>query len=304
MSASVIFLDIQTTYFAALQRTHFALPPAPSYREYSARQHAYTRSLNEESPGIRSWRAFLAANNGALPRFPLELGESNADTPGAIEVFDLIDDEQGRRFEAACRAAGARFSGGVFACAALTEHRLTGAATYFGLTPFDNRRDPAHTTAVGWLASFVPLAIPTADASFDEVVSAAQASFDANAALGAVPYYHLLETTGPSTPIEVPDRPVPMLSDIDIRKLPFGDTSTACAPAYGAITGCRRRCACGSIACTIGLGWWSPTRAPTSPADPSGVMSRRCVPSSPGCATPDRAAMRDVVPVPAPEASL
>lgn len=136
----------------------------------------------------------------------------------------MIDDEQGRRFEAACRAAGARFSGGVFACAALTEHRLTGAATYFGLTPFDNRRDPAHATAVGWLASFVPLAIPTAGASFDEVVSAAQASFDANAALGAVPYYHLLETTGPSsTPIEVPDRPVPMLSYIDIRKLPFGD---------------------------------------------------------------------------------
>lgn len=224
MSAGVIFLDIQTTYFAALQRTHFALPPAPSHREYSARQHAYTRSLNEESPEIRSWHAFLAANNGALPRFPLELGESNADTPGAIEVFDLIDDEQGRRFEAACRAAGARFSGGVFACAALTEHRLTGAATYFGLTPFDNRRDPAHATAVGWLASFVPLAIPTAGASFDEVVSAAQASFDSNAALGAVPYYHLLETTGPSsTPIEVPDRPVPMLSYIDIRKLPFGD---------------------------------------------------------------------------------
>lgn len=70
MSAGVIFLDIQTTYFAALQRTHFALPPAPSHREYSARQHAYTRSLNEESPEIRSWHAFLAANNGALPRFP------------------------------------------------------------------------------------------------------------------------------------------------------------------------------------------------------------------------------------------
>lgn len=224
MSAGVIFLDIQTMYFAALQRAQSPLPPAPSHREYSANQHAYTRGLNEESPEIQSWRAFLAANNGALPKFPLELGESNADTPGAIDVFDLIDDDQGRRFEAACRAAGARFSGGVFACAALTEHRLTGAATYFGLTPFDNRRDPAHATAVGWLASFVPLAIPVAGASFDEVVSAAQASFDGNTALGAVPYYHLLESTDlSSNPIEVPDRPVPMLSYIDIRKLPFGD---------------------------------------------------------------------------------
>ncbi|OBB69445.1 condensation domain-containing protein [Mycobacterium sp. 852014-50255_SCH5639931] len=224
MSAGVIFLDIQTAYFSALQNGQAALAPAASHREFSAKQRAYTASLDEESPEIQRWRAFLSANNGALPRFPLELGEAAADTPGAIDVFDLIDDDQGRRFEAACRAAGARFSGGVFACAALAEHRLTGAATYFGLTPFDNRRDPAHATAVGWLASFVPLAIPTAGASFDEVVSAAQASFDANAALGAVPYYHLLETpAGSAGHFEVPDRPVPMLSYIDIRKLPFGD---------------------------------------------------------------------------------
>ena len=125
------------------------------------------------------------------------MGEATADTQGAIDVFDLIDEEQGRRFESACRAAGARFSGGVFACAALAEHRLTGAATYFGLTPFDNRRDPTYATAVGWLASFVPLAIPTADASFDEVVTSAQTSFDANTALGPVPYYHLLEMPDP-----------------------------------------------------------------------------------------------------------
>ncbi|BAX93778.1 condensation domain-containing protein [Mycobacterium shigaense] len=225
MSAGVIFLDIQTMYFTALQNGNEILPPAPSHREYSANQRAYIQSLDEDSPEIRSWRAFLAANNGSLPRFPLELGEANADTPGAIDVFDLIDDEQARRFEAACRAAGARFSGGVFACAALAEHRLTGAATYFGLTPFDNRRDLAHATAVGWLASFIPLTIPTAGATFDEAVSAAQTSFDANTALGAVPYYHLLESPSQEPfPIEVPDHPVPMLSYIDIRKLPFGQS--------------------------------------------------------------------------------
>ncbi|OBH88386.1 condensation domain-containing protein [Mycobacterium sp. E2989] len=222
MSAGVIFLDIQTAYFTAVQKAQVALPPAASHREYSAKQRAYTAGLDEASPEIQTWRSFLAANRGALPRFPLELGHAAADTPGAIEVFDLIDDDQGRRFEAACRAAGARFSGGVFACAALAEHRLTGAPVYFGLTPFENRRDHAHATAVGWLASFVPLTIPTAGASFDEVVGAAQASFDANTALGAVPYYHLLEVPD-KEPIEIPDRPVPMLSYIDIRKLPFAD---------------------------------------------------------------------------------
>lgn len=82
MSAGVIFLDIQTMYFSALQQAQIPLAPAASHREYSANQHAYTRSLNEESPEIRSWRAFLAANNGSLPKFPLELGEAAADTPG------------------------------------------------------------------------------------------------------------------------------------------------------------------------------------------------------------------------------
>jgi Condensation domain len=224
MSAGVIFADIQTTYFTTLQGGPAALTPAASHRDYCANQRAFTANLDEESPEIQSWRAFVAANEGALPKFPLELGEATADTPGAIDVFDLIDEEQGQRFESACRAAGARFSGGVFACAALAEHRLTGAATYFGLTPFDNRRDPAYATAVGWLASFVPLAIPTAGASFAEVVNSAQTSFDSNAALGAVPYYHLLEMRDQSSGrLEVPDRPVPMLSYIDIRKLPFSD---------------------------------------------------------------------------------
>lgn len=224
MSAGVIFLDIQTTYFASLESASAPVIPAASHREYSAAQRAYTASLTDESPEIRAWHEFLAANDGMLPKFPLELGAATADTSGAIEVFDLMDEGQGERFEAACRAAGARFSGGVFACAALTEHRLTGAPTYFGLTPFDNRRDAAHVLTVGWLASFVPLAIPTDGESFSSVARAAQASFNANIALGAVPYYHLLETPdGSSGSIEVPERPVPMLSYIDIRKLPFGN---------------------------------------------------------------------------------
>lgn len=224
MSAGVIFLDIQTTYFTTLENSPAMLTPAASHRDYCTNQREYTATLDDESPQIRSWRAFVAANEGVLPSFPLELGDATPDTPGAIDVFDLIDGEQGQRFESACRAAGARFSGGVFACAALAENSLTGAATYFGLTPFDNRRDPAVATTVGWLASFVPLAIPTAGASFAEVVGAAQRSFDANTALGPVPYYHLLDMPESSSgSLEVPDRPVPMLSYIDIRKLPFSD---------------------------------------------------------------------------------
>jgi hypothetical protein len=143
MSAGVIFLDIQTTYFTILQGAPAAVTPGASYRDYCSNQRAYTASLDEESSQIQSWRAFLAANEGALPEFPLELGEATADTQGAIDVFDLIDEEQGRRFESACRAAGARFSGGVFACAALAVRQPAGPRTC------DRRRMVGELRAVG-----------------------------------------------------------------------------------------------------------------------------------------------------------
>jgi hypothetical protein len=192
MSAGVVFVDIRLTYLAMLQDEQISLPDAGSYRDYCARQHAHTTSLTLKSPQVRAWHAFIAQNNGALPSFPLPLGEMTTETVGAMDVIDLVDEEQGARFESACRNAGARFSGGVFACAALAEHELTGVETYFGLTPFDNRVTPTQAMAVGWFASFVPLTIPTADMSFDDVARAAQNSFDASRVLGEIPFYHLL----------------------------------------------------------------------------------------------------------------
>ena len=224
MSAGLIFVDIHLTYLTALQGAPVALPDAGSHREYCAGQRAHTASLTLDSPQVRAWHSFVADNGGTLPSFPLPLGDSTADTVGAIDVIDLIDEEQGRRFETACRNAGARFSGGVFACAALAEHELTGADTYFGITPYDNRTTPSYAMSVGWFASFVPLTIPTANMSFDEVARAAQVSFDGSRVLGEVPFYRVLEMEAPeSGPINLPQRPVPMVSYIDIRRIPFSD---------------------------------------------------------------------------------
>ena len=70
----------------------------------------------------------------------------------------------------------------------------------------------------------MPLKIPTGNMGFDEVARAAQLSFDQSRALGEVPLYHVLEMEAPPlAPIVLPDRPVPMLSYIDIRRIPFSD---------------------------------------------------------------------------------
>jgi hypothetical protein len=105
----------------------------------------------------------------------------------------LLDPDQTARFEAACEAAGARFVGGLFACMAQVEHELTGAATYYGLTPRDTRRTSDNFMTQGWFTGLVPITVPIAAATFNEAAWAAQESFDGNLNMARVPYYRVLE---------------------------------------------------------------------------------------------------------------
>jgi mycolipenoyl-CoA---2-(long-chain-fatty acyl)-trehalose mycolipenoyltransferase / long-chain-acyl-CoA---trehalose acyltransferase len=104
-----------------------------------------------------------------------------------------MDDAQTERFEAACAAAGARFVGGLFACLAQVEHELTGALTYYGLTPRDSRSAADNFMTQGWFTGLLPITVPIGAASFSDAASAAQASFDSNLNMAKVPYYRVLE---------------------------------------------------------------------------------------------------------------
>lgn len=64
----------------------------------------------------------------------------------------LMDEQQTQRFESACMAANARFIGGMLACIAIAIHELTGADTYFGITPKDIRTPADLMTQGGSLA--------------------------------------------------------------------------------------------------------------------------------------------------------
>ena len=55
-----------------------------------------------------------------------------------------------------------RFVGGLFACMAQVEHELTGAATYYGLTPRDTRRTSDNFMTQGWFTGLVPITVPIA----------------------------------------------------------------------------------------------------------------------------------------------
>ena len=224
ISAGLIFFDIHLKYrhLAAAMDKHqpAALPHVRSYHDYAARQHDKLASLTLSSPEIKGWIDFAQDAGGDWPSFPLPLGEMRANE-GAFVTVELLNGIDTEAFDTACRAAGARFIGGVLACAALAERELAGTETYRGFTPYDTRAPGIDTMTVGWFASLFPVTVPTGTGSFPEAARAAQNSFDANKHLAGVPIDRALElATAAQLEIKPPTRPSMMLSFIDFRKIP------------------------------------------------------------------------------------
>lgn len=170
-----------------------ALPDAGSFDDFCVRERAHTSELTEDSPEVRAWIEFAENSGGGFPEFPLPLGNPKESTRSCMTSEILMDAAQTERFESACTAAGARFVGGLFACLAQVEHELTGALTYYGLTPRDSRSASDNFMTQGWFTGLIPITVPIGAASFADAAWAAQASFDSNLSMAKVPYYRVLE---------------------------------------------------------------------------------------------------------------
>jgi 2-O-sulfo trehalose long-chain-acyltransferase len=170
-----------------------ALPPTGSHDDFCTRERQRTASLTVDSPQVRKWIEFAEKNGGTLPDFPLPLGDQSIPRDGDLVVEKFMDPEQTEKFEVRCAEAGVRFSGGLFACAALAHYELTGADTYYGLTPVDKRSTPEEYMTMGWFTGIVPITVPIDPTSFEETARATQASFDENAELAHVPFDHVLQ---------------------------------------------------------------------------------------------------------------
>jgi hypothetical protein len=226
ISAALIFLDIHLGYQELSQGAHgrqpATLPEIGSYRDHAARQREKTASLTLSSPEIKDWIAFARETDGEWPSFPLPLGDTWASSKGDLLTVDVLDAAGTESFDAACRAAGARFIGGVLACTALAEHELTGKQTYHGFAAKDTRISGIDTLTVGWFASLIPVTVPTAGASFPEAARAAQKSHDAARDLAHVPVERVLELAMPDQlEVKLPTSLPMMLSFLDFRKIPL-----------------------------------------------------------------------------------
>jgi 2'-acyl-2-O-sulfo-trehalose (hydroxy)phthioceranyltransferase len=187
-------MEFQTMYAALTTGNPPAeLPRVGSYDDFCVRQRAYTSALTVDSPEVRAWIDFAEVNDGTFPNFPLPLGDQSVPCDGDLISVTLMDEQQTQRFESACVAAGARFIGGMFACIALAVHELTGADTYFGITPKDTRSTEADLTTQGWFTGQIPVTVSVAGSSFNDIAQSAQKSFDSGADLANVPFERVVE---------------------------------------------------------------------------------------------------------------
>lgn len=200
------------------------LPEAGSYDEFCRKQADRLGALTADSAPVKSWIQFAEGNDGSMPSFPLPLGDPYVHDPGDIVTVTVMDAEQTARFESACTAAGARFIGGVMACGALAEHELTGADTYYGLTPSDTRKTPTDALTQGWFTGLIPITVPIAGVSFGEAARAAQVSFDSGMSLAEVPYGRVLEL---APELNKPRPNFPVVNFLDAGTAPLSVLLTA-----------------------------------------------------------------------------
>ncbi len=193
MSAGIVFLDIHLTYQDLIAGRPVTQAEVGGYRGYTARQSEQVAKMDVSSQEIRDWISFAQDTDGDWPSFPLELGDTWSNTKGDFITVELLNGEETEAFDSACRDVGARFSGGVMACAALAEHQLTGNTTYHGFTPSDTRMPGDETLSVGWFAGLFPVTVPIGDGCFSDAARAAQKSFDSNRSLANVPVERVLE---------------------------------------------------------------------------------------------------------------
>ncbi|MGA5463037.1 condensation domain-containing protein [Mycobacterium sp. NPDC050041] len=223
-SAGLIFFDIHLLYHHLASgdgQVDGTLAPVSSYRDFAVRQHAALDALTESSAEVEEWIDFAQDADGDWPSFPLPIGETHGDNTGSFVTVEMLNDTATEAFDTACQAAGARFVGGMMACAAIAERELAGTGIFRGFTPYDTRTPGVDAMTVGWFASLFPVTVPSASRVFSDAARAAQASFDAAKHLAGVPIDRMLELAAAAgIDIKPPGRPLMMLSYMDFRKIP------------------------------------------------------------------------------------
>ncbi|AZG44045.1 condensation domain-containing protein [Gordonia insulae] len=234
MSQAMTCVDLMTLYMNHAFGTQNPLAPVGSYVDYCRREREISRTLTRESPQVQRWVDLISANGGRLPQFPLPLGKDvETYTRSAHLTTTVFDEAAAQRFEEVCLANGANVTAGLMATAALAYAEFTGQSDYLGMTPKSTRRPGPELSSVGWFTSLIPVPVEVGtDTTFTTAAAIAGRSYGAGKELTDVSFHRVLELVRPEDGISVePGWSVPMISYVDVRKLPGVEM-------FDAINGC------------------------------------------------------------------
>lgn len=226
ISQALTFFELRSMYMDAVAGTLDVQPCTGSYLEYCRREREASAKLTLESPPVRQWIDLVLSAGGDLPSFALPLGAgSQKYTRSEVTMLPLFDGAAAEQFDEACERVGAKFTGGIFAAAAIAEFELVGKENYVGITPKSTRTTPGEFGAIGWFSSLVPVHFTVAGTmSFSHVAGVAQRAFETGKELADVSYHRVLELVTPEIGITTrPGWSAPMISYVDVRKLPGAD---------------------------------------------------------------------------------
>ncbi|AYJ48548.1 condensation domain-containing protein [Rhodococcus sp. P1Y] len=226
ISQALTVFELRWLYLDAAKGALDAGPCLGSYLEYCRREREASSVLTLESPEIRQWIDLVRSNGGDLPSFALPLGAGTEKyTRSEVTMLPLFDHDEAQKFDEACERIGAKFTGGIFAAAAIAEYELTGQESYLGLTPKSTRSTPGEFGAIGWFSSLVPVHFAVGGAlAFSHLAGSAQRAFETGKLLADVSYHRVLELITPESGITTqPGWSAPMISYVDVRKLPGAD---------------------------------------------------------------------------------
>ncbi|TWF93348.1 condensation domain-containing protein [Saccharopolyspora dendranthemae] len=192
------------------------------FRDYVTEQREAAAAFSSESHEVREWVRMVSANGNQLPRFPLPLGLADGEkAPVHIRTLTCLEGEELAAFDKACKAAGARMSGGVFAAVAATERLLAGRDRYFGMTVLSTRDRGPYSRSQGWFCTFAPVEFDVGDAEFGELAERAQHALRRAKELSAAPIGLVVDTllrSGTCTPADLGSPQ--LLSYLDLRWFP------------------------------------------------------------------------------------
>ncbi len=210
--------ELATIYSAIRAGEAVELPPAGSFVDYCALEHA-RRPPGPDDPAVARWGRLLEACGGTTPSFPLPLGVRPGNpVPQASDCRQLLDRSATEGFEALCGKLGGSVFTGVLAATALALRRRGAGHDIRLVTPMHTRIDPRWQHTLGWLTTVAPLTLCAREDRFAMALRSAVAEFRAAREAGADRAPEVLTALGDRfRPIS---EDVFMVSYTDYRRLP------------------------------------------------------------------------------------